>query len=64
MVKTEGGGSSTFAPRALPLEEPSSIDAGEITDNRYIDMRAVLLRRQTLVRALHADPPSAAMICI
>ena len=36
MLKSEGAGSSTFAPRALLLEEPPSIDVGEITDKGYI----------------------------
>ena len=64
ILKTEGSGSSNFALRPVPLEEPPSIDAGKIADKRYIDQRAALLRRQTLVRALRADPPSAAVIRI
>ena len=40
ILKTEGAGSSTLAPRALPLEEPPSIDVGEITDKGYIYQRA------------------------
>ena len=63
-LRAGGGGSSTFAPRALLLLEPPNIDAGEITDKGYINQRAVLVRRQALVRALHADPPSEDVICI
>lgn len=62
--KTEGEGSSRFAPRALRLEEPPRIDAGEINDKGYLNQRAVLARRQTLVQVLHADPSSAGVICI
>jgi len=50
----EGGGSSRFATRALLMEEPASIDAGEITDKGYINQRAVLNRRAALVERLYA----------
>jgi feruloyl-CoA synthase len=46
-------GSSTCVARALVLEEPASIDAGEITDKGYINQRAVLDRRAALVDALY-----------
>jgi feruloyl-CoA synthase len=39
------------------LEEPPSIDAGEITDKGYINQCAVLQRRAELVEKLYADPP-------
>ena len=48
--------------RALVLEEPPSIDAGEITDKGYINQRAVLERRAALVERLHAQPGDAAVI--
>jgi feruloyl-CoA synthase len=51
-----GAGSSTCAARALLLEEPPSIDAGEITDKGYINQRAVLDRRSALVESLYAEP--------
>ena len=47
-----GGGSSTYAKRALLMAEPASVDAGEITDKGYINQSAVLARRAPLVRAL------------
>ena len=61
-LKSEGGGSSTWAARALLLSEPPSIDAGEITDKGYINQRAVRERRSALVdvldgRAADSDPP-------
>ena len=49
----QGGGSSTRIVRVLLLEEPPSIDAGEITDKGYINQRAVLDRRAALVEGLH-----------
>ncbi|HEX9185306.1 MAG TPA: feruloyl-CoA synthase [Burkholderiales bacterium] len=48
------GGSSMHPTRALVLEEPPSIDAGEITDKGYINQRAVLERRAALVERLYA----------
>jgi feruloyl-CoA synthase len=51
------GGSSTHPARLLVMPEPPSIDANEITDKGYINQRAVLERRATLVEKLHgADP--------
>ena len=46
-------GSSTSVARATVLEEPPSIDAGEITDKGYINQRAVLDRRAALVEELY-----------
>jgi feruloyl-CoA synthase len=53
-----------FASRCLLLEEPPTIDAGEITDKGYVNQRGVLRRRETLVRALYAEPPDAAAILL
>ncbi|MBL8207886.1 MAG: feruloyl-CoA synthase [Blastocatellia bacterium] len=54
-LQAEGGGSSTYATRALLLEEPPQIDAGEITDKGYINQRAVLERRAQTVAQLYAS---------
>jgi feruloyl-CoA synthase len=54
-LKADGGGSSTYAARALILEELPNIDSGEITDKGYINQRAVLTRRAALVAALYTD---------
>ena len=54
-LKKEGGGSSTYATRAMFLEEPPVIDAGEITDKGYINQHAVLERRAALVEKLYDD---------
>jgi feruloyl-CoA synthase len=61
-LKEAGGGSSTYAARALLMAEPPSIDANEITDKGYINQRAVLSRRSALVERLHAEPQDAAVI--
>lgn len=63
-LKQEGGGSSTYATRALLMTEPASIDANEITDKAYINQRAVLARRATLVRTLYAQPASPPVIAL
>ena len=55
-LREEGGGCSTYATRAILLEEPPVIDAGEITDKGYINQRAVLERRAELVKKLYAEP--------
>jgi feruloyl-CoA synthase len=44
------------------LDEPPSIDAGEITDKGYINQRAVLERRAELVEQLHASALGPAVI--
>jgi feruloyl-CoA synthase len=52
-LKAAGGGSSTFATRAMLLAEPASVDGGEITDKGYINQHAVLTRRATAVAKLN-----------
>jgi feruloyl-CoA synthase len=61
-LKLEGGGSSTWASRALFLLEPPSIDGGEITDKGYLNQRAVLERRAASVAQLDDDSLSAEVI--
>ena len=48
--------------RAMLLDEPPDIDAGEITDKGYINQRAVLARRSALVERLYGDPSSPEVI--
>jgi feruloyl-CoA synthase len=48
-------GSSNRVARALVLEEPPSLDAGEMTDKGSINQRAVLRRRHALVEELYSD---------
>ncbi len=54
LFKTLGStGSSNRIARFLILDEPPSLDAGEITDKGSINQRAVLGRRQDLVKKLY-----------
>jgi feruloyl-CoA synthase len=48
-------GSSNRITRVLVLEEPPSLDAGEMTDKGSINQRAVLARRKPLVEELFSD---------
>jgi feruloyl-CoA synthase len=50
-----GTGSSNRIARAMVLEEPPSLDAGEMTDKGSINPRAVLSRRKDLVEELYTD---------
>ena len=50
-------GSSNRIRRLLVLEEPPSLDAGEMTDKGSINQRAVLARRAALVEELYSDSP-------
>jgi feruloyl-CoA synthase len=60
-LRAEGGGSSTYATAALMLDEPPSLDAGEITDKGYINQRAVLDLRGHLVERLYEGSASDVM---
>jgi feruloyl-CoA synthase len=44
--------------------EPASIDAGEITDKGYINQRAVLTRRATLVETLYRTPLDPSVVTL
>ena len=48
-------GSSNLIRRMLVLDEPPSLDAGEMTDKGSINQRAVLARRAALVEELYSD---------
>ena len=50
-------GSSNRVRRMLVLDEPPSLDAGEMTDKGSINQRAVLARRAALVEELYSDSP-------
>jgi feruloyl-CoA synthase len=52
----QAGGSSTRLLRLLPLVEPPSAVAGEITDKDTIVARRVLERRASDVARLYAEP--------
>jgi len=57
-------GSSTLVARALVLDEPPSLDAGEMTDKGSINQRAVLTRRAEAVAELYAREPSCRVLVI
>jgi feruloyl-CoA synthase len=57
-----GTGSSTLIARALVLEQPPSLDAGEITDKGSINQRAVLKARASEVETLYAEPVGSRVI--
>ena len=51
----EPGGSSTRPCRLLVLDEPASLDDGEITDKGYLNQRAILERRAARVEELYRE---------
>jgi feruloyl-CoA synthase len=55
-------GSSTRITRAVLIDEPASIDAGEITDKGSLNQKAVLRHRRALVDALYGDGGHAHLI--
>jgi feruloyl-CoA synthase len=59
-----GTGSSNRVTRVLLMDEPPSIDRGEITDKGSINQRAVLSHRAALVDALYDDPNSAGVLLV
>ena len=46
-------GSATRVTRLLLLEEPPSLDAGEVTDKGSLNQRAILERRNALVEGMY-----------
>ncbi|MBX2802147.1 MAG: feruloyl-CoA synthase [Myxococcales bacterium] len=57
-------GRSTAVRRLLLLDEPPSIDAGEITDKGYVNQRRVRQRRASEVARLYAGLPDAAVLVL
>jgi feruloyl-CoA synthase len=58
----EGHGATRQVKRLLVLDEPASMDAGEITDKGYVNQRAVLERRAGQVARLYAEPADPEVI--
>lgn len=54
-----GAGSARSPRRALVLDAPPALEAGEITDKGYLNQRAVLQRRHAEVERLYAATASA-----
>jgi feruloyl-CoA synthase len=63
-LASESTGSSTLIWRALVLEAPPSLDAGELTDKGSINQRAVLKARAVQVEELYAEPPGRRVLSI
>ncbi|HTP61584.1 MAG TPA: feruloyl-CoA synthase, partial [Burkholderiales bacterium] len=61
-LASESTGSSNRIARAMLLETPPSIDAGEVTDKGSINQRAVLKNRAALVERLYAEPPDPSIM--
>ena len=57
-------GSSTRITRAILLDQPLSIDRGEITDKGSINQRAVLEHRKELIEELYRDTPTSRVISL
>ena len=57
-------GSSNRIARLLVLDEPPSLDAGEMTDKGTINQKRVLENRTHLVDELYRAPPSESVIWI
>ena len=60
-LSTEAG-SSTRPARLLVMTEPPQIDGNEITDKGYINQRAVLERRASLVEKLYSNEPEVIVV--
>ena len=61
-LAAESTGSSNRILRALLMDEPPSLDAGEITDKGSFNQRAVLDRRAALVEQLYIEEPPASVL--
>ncbi len=57
-------GNSNRVERLVLLEEPPSLDAGEITDKGSLNQRVIIERRAELVNRIHSDPPPAFVLRI
>jgi feruloyl-CoA synthase len=57
-------GSSNCIARAIVLEEPPSLDGGEITDKGSLNQRAVLDRRAALVEEMYVEGNTDRVICL
>jgi feruloyl-CoA synthase len=61
-LAVQSTGSSNRITALLLLEEPPSLDQGEMTDKGSINQRAVLSHRAALVEELYRRPPSPRVI--
>ncbi len=59
--RSAGGSSGRFA-RIILMDEPPSLDTGELTDKGSVNQRAVLARRSAMVDELYAETASRRVI--
>jgi feruloyl-CoA synthase len=57
-------GSSTFVPRAVLLEHPPSLQAGEVTDKGSLNQQVVLQQCRDMLEELYAPEPSSRIIAV
>jgi feruloyl-CoA synthase len=60
----EATGNSNRVERAVLLEEPPSLDAGEITDKGSLNQQVILDRRFPLVEEMYAPNPPACVVTV
>jgi len=63
-LAADASGSSNRVERAILLDEPPSLDAGEVTDKGSLNQRVMLDRRVDLVEELYAPEPSPRVLHI
>jgi feruloyl-CoA synthase len=61
-LAARSAGSSTTIRRAVLLETPPMIDAGEVTDKGSVNQKAVLANRAVLVEQLYAPAPPESVV--
>jgi feruloyl-CoA synthase len=59
---TQSTGNSNRVCRAILLEDPPSLDAGEITDKASLNQRAILERRAAAVEEMYSLHPPACVL--
>jgi feruloyl-CoA synthase len=57
-------GNSNRVERATLLEEPPSLDKGEITDKGSLNQRVILDHRDALVEQIYLESPPSQVLCI
>jgi feruloyl-CoA synthase len=62
IAAANSSGSSNRVTRAIIVDEPPSLDAGEVTDKGSLNQRAVLDRRAAIVEELYAPQPSSRIL--
>jgi len=63
-VAAESTGTSTLVARGVLLDQPPSIDAGELTDKGTVSQKAVLENRAAWVEGLYVARPAAHVIAL